>query len=183
MIYAGGFGEREALCHQKKVTERVLVTPFHAEQSLVQAKPKKTATLRPATPHQIKQRAHQSCGLIIKPSLPKTTSTFILPQCLALHSSVINRQNMSSSNQPSIEAKLVVLGSQAVGKTSLVHRFVHHSFAPPASMTSTIGASFITKRVTDADSGTVVRLQIWDTAGQERFRSISKLYYRGEIVQ
>jgi hypothetical protein len=40
MIYAGGFGEREALCHQKKVTERVLVTPFHAEQSLVQAKPK-----------------------------------------------------------------------------------------------------------------------------------------------
>src|ERR1700753_1828631 len=89
---------------------------------------------------------------------------------------------MSSSNQPSIEAKLGVLGSQAGGKTSLVQRFVHHAFAPPASMTSTIGASFITKRVTDADSGTVVRLQIWDTAGQERFRSISKLYYRGKIV-
>jgi GTPase SAR1 family protein len=87
---------------------------------------------------------------------------------------------MSSSDTPSIEAKLVVLGSQAVGKTSLVHRFVNHAFTPSASMTSTIGASFITKRVTDADSGTIVRLQIWDTAGQERFRSISKLYYRGQ---
>jgi small GTP-binding protein len=85
----------------------------------------------------------------------------------------------SSSSVASIEAKLVVLGSQAVGKTSLVHRFVHQSFVPPEEVVSTVGASFITKKVTDADSGTLVRLQIWDTAGQERFRSISKLYYRG----
>jgi small GTP-binding protein len=79
----------------------------------------------------------------------------------------------------SIEAKIVVLGSQGVGKTSLVHRYVKNAFAPPASATSTIGASFLTKRVADIDSSTVVKLQIWDTAGQERFRSISKLYYRG----
>lgn len=44
---------------------------------------------------------------------------------------------------------------------------------------STVGASFVTKRVLDSTSDTVVRLQIWDTAGQERFRSISRLYYRG----
>jgi small GTP-binding protein len=81
----------------------------------------------------------------------------------------------------SLEAKIVVLGSQGVGKTSLVNRYVKNAFAPPASMTSTIGASFLTKRVADIDSSTVVRLQIWDTAGQERFRSISKLYYRGKI--
>jgi small GTP-binding protein len=65
-----------------------------------------------------------------------------------------------------------------VGKTSLVHRYVKNAFVPP-STTSTIGASFLTKRVVDIDTSTVVRLQIWDTAGQERFRSISKLYYRG----
>ncbi|KAF2396119.1 ras-domain-containing protein [Trichodelitschia bisporula] len=76
-----------------------------------------------------------------------------------------------------LEAKIVVLGAQGVGKTSLVTRFVKNSFA--ASLHSTIGASFVTKRVVDIDSATVVRLQIWDTAGQERFRSISKLYYRG----
>ncbi|KAF1842486.1 GTP-binding protein yptV5 [Cucurbitaria berberidis CBS 394.84] len=78
----------------------------------------------------------------------------------------------------SLEAKIVVLGSQGVGKTSLVHRYVKNAFTPPTTQ-STIGASFLTKRVMDIDTSTVVRLQIWDTAGQERFRSISKLYYRG----
>ncbi|EKD21448.1 Ras family protein [Drepanopeziza brunnea f. sp. 'multigermtubi' MB_m1] len=78
----------------------------------------------------------------------------------------------------SLEAKIVVLGSQGVGKTSLVHRYVKNKFQP-ANMASTVGASFLTKRVVDDESDTVVRLQIWDTAGQERFRSISRLYYRG----
>ncbi|KAH8735701.1 P-loop containing nucleoside triphosphate hydrolase protein [Ilyonectria robusta] len=78
----------------------------------------------------------------------------------------------------SLEAKIVVLGAQGVGKTSLVMRYCKGAFNP-AEITSTVGASFLTKRVVDSDSDTVVRLQIWDTAGQERFRSISRLYYRG----
>ncbi|KAI1815347.1 rab type ras GTPase [Poronia punctata] len=78
----------------------------------------------------------------------------------------------------SLEAKIVVLGSQGVGKTSLVTRYCKGAFNP-AQTTSTVGASFMTKRVVDTDTDTVVRLQIWDTAGQERFRSISRLYYRG----
>lgn len=65
-----------------------------------------------------------------------------------------------------------------MGKTSLVQRYVRNSFNP-ATTTSTVGASFVTKRVLDTTSDTIVRLQIWDTAGQERFRSISRLYYRG----
>lgn len=65
-----------------------------------------------------------------------------------------------------------------VGKTSLVQRYVRNAFTP-ATTTSTVGASFVTKRVLDSTSDTIVRLQIWDTAGQERFRSISRLYYRG----
>lgn len=79
----------------------------------------------------------------------------------------------------SIEAKLVVLGAQGVGKTSLVSRFIHPTAALSKNVQSTIGASFVTKRITDPDTSTTVRLQIWDTAGQERFRSISRLYYRG----
>ncbi|KAJ6444424.1 ras-like GTP-binding protein [Purpureocillium lavendulum] len=78
----------------------------------------------------------------------------------------------------SLEAKIVVLGAQGVGKTSLVMRYCKGAFNP-SKVTSTVGASFMTKRVIDSDSDTVVRLQIWDTAGQERFRSISRLYYRG----
>ncbi|KAL2177267.1 P-loop containing nucleoside triphosphate hydrolase protein, partial [Thermothelomyces heterothallicus CBS 202.75] len=78
----------------------------------------------------------------------------------------------------SLEAKIVVLGAQGVGKTSLVMRYCKGSFVP-SQITSTVGASFLTKRVVDTDTDTLVRLQIWDTAGQERFRSISRLYYRG----
>ncbi|KAJ5773695.1 Small GTPase superfamily Ras type [Penicillium paradoxum] len=77
----------------------------------------------------------------------------------------------------SLEAKIVVLGAQGVGKTALVERYCKNTFNPAAP--STIGASFVTKRVLDSTSDTIVRLQIWDTAGQERFRSMSRLYYRG----
>ncbi|KAK3672948.1 hypothetical protein LTR78_007058 [Recurvomyces mirabilis] len=87
---------------------------------------------------------------------------------------------MTTFSPPSsLEAKLVVLGSQGVGKTSLVHRYVKNAFIPPAKAQSTVGASFLTTRVNDPESGATIRLQIWDTAGQERFRSISRLYYRG----
>ncbi|KFH47845.1 Ras-like GTP-binding protein-like protein [Hapsidospora chrysogenum ATCC 11550] len=78
----------------------------------------------------------------------------------------------------SLEAKIVVLGAQGVGKTSLVMRYCKGTWNP-SQITSTVGASFLTKRVVDSDTDTTVRLQIWDTAGQERFRSISRLYYRG----
>lgn len=87
---------------------------------------------------------------------------------------------MATSSPPSsLEAKLVVLGSQGVGKTSLVHRYVKNAFIPPNKAQSTVGASFLATRVSDPESGATIRLQIWDTAGQERFRSISRLYYRG----
>jgi len=61
----------------------------------------------------------------------------------------------------SLEAKIVVLGSQGVGKTSLVTRFCKGKFEPES--TSTVGASFMIKRVVDSDTDTTVRLQIWDT--------------------
>lgn len=75
-----------------------------------------------------------------------------------------------------LEAKVVILGSQGVGKTSLVHRYTSGQFSV-ASTPSTIGASFLTKKlIVDAVK---VRLQLWDTAGQERFRSMAPMYYRG----
>lgn len=69
----------------------------------------------------------------------------------------------------SLEAKIVVLGAQGVGKTSLLKRYITNQFTP-ASNISTIGASFLVKKAFDIESDTEVRMQLWDTAGQERFR-------------
>lgn len=89
---------------------------------------------------------------------------------------------MAASPQPvqvlSVEAKLVVLGASGVGKTSLLSRFLHPD-KPLGETTSTIGASFVTKRLVEDTTGTIVRLQLWDTGGQERYRSIAPIFYRG----
>ncbi|KAL7310379.1 hypothetical protein PS15m_009890 [Mucor circinelloides] len=74
-----------------------------------------------------------------------------------------------------LEAKVVILGSSAVGKTSVALRYIKNTFSPNG--TSTIGASFLTKKLIVDE--TVVKLQIWDTGGQERFRAMAPMYYRG----
>eukprot|EP00051_Salpingoeca_urceolata_P002349 m.49364 g.49364 ORF g.49364 m.49364 type:complete len:205 (+) comp12070_c0_seq1:238-852(+) len=74
-----------------------------------------------------------------------------------------------------LEAKIVLLGTQGVGKTSMVLRYTQGEFQN--SVTSTIGASFFTHKM--SVEGVRIRLQIWDTAGQERFRSMAPIYFRG----
>jgi len=71
--------------------------------------------------------------------------------------------------------KLVLLGESAVGKSSLVLRFVKGQFFD--FQESTIGAAFLTQTVCLND--TTVKFEIWDTAGQERYHSLAPMYYRG----
>lgn len=71
--------------------------------------------------------------------------------------------------------KLVLLGEAAVGKSSLVLRFVSNDFQD--NKEPTIGAAFLTQKCT-IDSKTI-KYEIWDTAGQERFASLAPMYYRG----
>jgi len=71
--------------------------------------------------------------------------------------------------------KLVLLGESAVGKSSLVLRFVKGQFHEYQE--STIGAAFLTQTVCIED--TAVKFEIWDTAGQERYHSLAPMYYRG----
>lgn len=77
------------------------------------------------------------------------------------------------------EVKVVLLGESSVGKSSLLERFQHNSFN--RNKASTIGAAFVSKRVSKSPESTV-NLQIWDTAGQERFHNLTPLYYRNAHV-
>jgi small GTP-binding protein len=72
--------------------------------------------------------------------------------------------------------KVVLLGSSAVGKTSIVNRAVSDTFT--ADEATTIGAQFSTKMVVNSDN-IEITLKIWDTAGQERFRSLAPMYFQG----
>ncbi len=71
--------------------------------------------------------------------------------------------------------KVVLLGESAVGKSSLVLRFVKREFHEYQE--STIGAAFLTQTVQIDD--TTVKFEIWDAAGQERYHSLAPMYYRG----
>merc|ERR1719461_2277280 len=74
-----------------------------------------------------------------------------------------------------LQFKLVLLGEAAVGKSSLVIRFVKGQFSEYQE--STIGAAFLTQTVPVQDC--TVKFEIWDTAGQERYHSLAPMYYRG----
>eukprot|EP00731_Ephydatia_muelleri_P037831 Em0574g2a len=79
------------------------------------------------------------------------------------------------SREKICQFKLVLLGESAVGKSSLVLRFVKGQFHEYQE--STIGAAFLTQTVNVDD--TTVKFEIWDTAGQERYHSLAPMYYRG----
>ncbi|KAJ3561150.1 hypothetical protein NP233_g10372 [Leucocoprinus birnbaumii] len=91
-------------------------------------------------------------------------------QCVTSHHLVFHT-TMSKQYQ----FKLVLLGESAVGKSSLVLRFVKDQFDDYRE--STIGAAFLTQTVTIDDQSTV-KFEIWDTAGQERYKSLAPMYYR-----
>ncbi|KAI1812692.1 ras-domain-containing protein [Poronia punctata] len=76
--------------------------------------------------------------------------------------------------KPSSSVKLVLLGEAAVGKSSLVLRFVNNDFQE--NKEPTIGAAFLTQKC-NLPSRTI-KFEIWDTAGQERFASLAPMYYR-----
>mmetsp|Transcript_19191 Transcript_19191/g.31414 ORF Transcript_19191/g.31414 Transcript_19191/m.31414 type:complete len:196 (+) Transcript_19191:171-758(+) len=79
------------------------------------------------------------------------------------------------SAAPVHPVKLVLLGDSAVGKSSLVLRFVRGQFFEYQE--STIGAAFLTQTV--PLDGVTIKFEIWDTAGQERYHSLAPMYYRG----
>jgi len=76
--------------------------------------------------------------------------------------------------KPSSSVKLVLLGEAAVGKSSLVLRFVNNDFQE--NKEPTIGAAFLTQKCNLPTR--TIKFEIWDTAGQERFASLAPMYYR-----
>lgn len=72
--------------------------------------------------------------------------------------------------------KVVMVGDFAVGKTSLIRRFVYDEFSD--SYLTTIGVKVTKKEVAIKDSASA-DLLLWDIAGSDKFTKISPEYIRG----
>lgn len=74
-----------------------------------------------------------------------------------------------------IKKKICLLGAFAVGKTSLVQRYVHSIFSEKYH--TTVGVKVDRKRVVVDDAPT--ELIIWDLHGEDEFQSVRTQYLRG----
>ncbi len=72
--------------------------------------------------------------------------------------------------------KVIVIGPGAVGKTSIINRFVKDEFVLKYKLT--IGTDFLTKTF-EYKPNKSAKLQIWDIGGQERFKFLRKSFYDG----
>ena len=70
--------------------------------------------------------------------------------------------------------RILTLGFQDVGKTSLLLRYFKDEFHE--QYVSTIGIDFKSKPV-KINKNTTVKIMVWDTAGQEKYRGIVKSFY------
>ena len=60
-----------------------------------------------------------------------------------------------------LKHKIVFLGRNDVGKTSIILRFSQDTY--DQKQKATVGIDFLTKTITVDDK--IVRMQVWDTAG------------------
>ena len=83
---------------------------------------------------------------------------------------------MSRKQKPTqpeeIKYKLIVIGDENVGKTSIINRFKNNLFSPEYE--PTVGLDFQSIPILIDDQS--VTLLLYDTAGQEKFKSLIPLY-------
>ena len=70
--------------------------------------------------------------------------------------------------------KIIIIGEQGSGKTSIVKRLINNKYADLRE--PTIGLDFTSKTMEYDDK--TIKYHFWDTAGQESFSSIIKVYYK-----
>ena len=80
------------------------------------------------------------------------------------------------NNSIELSFKVIIVGPSAVGKTSLINRFVHNEFALKYKLT--IGVDFLTK-TGEFQPSKLIKLHIWDIGGQERFKFLHRSFYEG----
>ena len=76
-----------------------------------------------------------------------------------------------------ITSKVCIVGDFAVGKTSVVERFVNNQFSD--KYLTTVGVKVDTKEIKLVERGVELKLILWDVAGTDRFGATEFAYLRG----
>lgn len=76
-----------------------------------------------------------------------------------------------------LTTKVCIVGDFAVGKTSVVERFVNNHFSD--KYLTTVGVKIDTREIDLPQHGVTQKLVIWDVAGSDRFGSAEFSYLRG----
>lgn len=73
--------------------------------------------------------------------------------------------------------KLAVLGDPAVGKTSLINKYITGSFKE--NYTPTLGVNIVSKDIKLEEFNSKIRLLLWDIAGQDKYELTRRSYFQG----
>ena len=74
--------------------------------------------------------------------------------------------------------KVVLLGSEGVGKSSILNRFVYNDFKEEVD--STNGASYAPKTL-PVSGGKEMKFDVWDTAGKEKYRTLNRFFMKDAL--
>jgi small GTP-binding protein len=77
--------------------------------------------------------------------------------------------------RPHYTFKIIIGGAGGVGKTTLLHRYLHNVFLSDTAMT--VGVQFFSKEI-ERDNNKIM-LSLWDLGGQDRFRFVQPSYCLG----
>jgi small GTP-binding protein len=109
-------------------------------------------------------------GRTVSPVIPKLFTTKEI-QNIERKIDALQKINVKSGEYA---YKLILGGDGAVGKTSMVHRFVEDKFEQDYK--STIGTSIMKKECSFEGLSSAVRFVIWDLAGQSQFKRVRQSY-------
>ena len=82
------------------------------------------------------------------------------------------------SDENLMEAKAILIGEVAVGKTSLINISIGMKFN--SSEKTTISSNFVKKKIEINSQKYIIYL--WDTAGQEKLKAMTKLFFKGADI-
>ena len=78
--------------------------------------------------------------------------------------------------EPPLAFNLMMIGDGAVGKTSIMKRYVSKKF--DQNRLATTGVDFQIVKYKSEVHNRLCKVKIWDTAGQDRYRQLTRSFFR-----